>query len=158
AILREEGADLEEAEWLARRTWGSPGRARQFREQGLPQANRQLVEKLLHLTPRDNFQVAEWVRDTADERAESSAERRQALQELLECVAVFYRDAAISAMGYDGEVFNEAYRDQLEQYAAQHDLDTILEAADLTLNALEEIGANANQRLALVNLFTQLAG
>lgn len=157
ALLQEEGASSPEARWLARRTWGSPGRSRRFREDGLPEANNKLVQELLQLGPRDNFRMAEWMREAADDRSSSSEERREALQELVECVSVFYRDAAISRFSNDGDIVNEKFSEQISRYASQRDLDEILECADVALETLKNIGANANQRLALLNLFTRLA-
>ena len=154
--LRAEGTSDEEAWWLARRSWGSPGRARDFSERDLPETNRKLITGLLRLDKRDNFRISDWLRDVADEGAGSSAERRRALQDLLECMAVFYRDAAVLSLDADAEVFNQGMRGDLEKFAGRYPLDRIIECADMTMEALENIGANANQRLILDDLFSRL--
>lgn len=154
--LCEEGMDRDDAWWLARRCWGSPGRARQFSERQMPDTNRKLIKALLRISPRDNFRMTDWVQDLADEHAGSTSERRQALQDLLECMAVLYRDLAVLRLEADVELFNENMRERLAEFAACYALDEIIESADRAMEALENVGRNANQRLALDDLFSTL--
>ena len=81
------------------------------------------------------------------------------LQEFLECMAVFYRDLAAVALAQgEPELFNADLRDELSQCAAHLSLDEIMGRMDRTLEAIERIGANANSRLVLDDLFSQVAG
>lgn len=154
--LCEEGIDRDAAWWLARRCWGSPGRAREFNERQMPDTNRKLIKALLRIGPRDNFRMTDWVQELADEQSGSSAERRLVLQDLLECVAVFYRDLAVLRLEADVELFNENVREELQEFAGRFPLDDIIESADRALQTLENVGRNANQRLALDDLFSTL--
>jgi hypothetical protein len=47
-------------------------------------------------------------------------------------------------------------KEQLQAFSADHDIDGIIDAADKTLQAVERIGANANSRLVLDDLLTQV--
>jgi DNA polymerase-3 subunit delta' len=154
--LRAQGIDGDDAWWLARRCWGSPGRAREFNLREMPAINRKVIKALLRIGPRDNFQMTDWVQKLADDQAGSSAERRDALQDLLECIAVFYRDLAVLRLEVDVEVFNHDMREPLEEFAARFALDEIIESADRAMEALENVGKNANQRLVLDDLFSNL--
>jgi len=157
--LRAPDLSDDDAWWLARRSWGSPGRAHAFRDMGLHQFNQQLAEKLLTLSVEDNFALTDWLCKAIPPSAESSPEARSALQELLECVAVFYRDVAAAAAAPGGaELFNRALKDKISGLAARLPLDAVINCADRTLEAIERLGANANKRLTLDDLFTQLAG
>jgi len=148
----------DDAWWLARRSWGSPGRASAFRDTGLHQFNRQLAERLLAIRMEDNLALTDWLSEATAQSAESRAEVRAALQELLECVAVFYRDlAAEAAAPGKAELFNRALRDQIAGLAARLPLDAIVACAEEALEAIDRLGANANWRLALDDLFTRLA-
>jgi len=157
-MLLEEGMDREDAWWLARRSWGSPGLARALRDMGLPAFNRRLCEHLLSLGAGDEFQLADWLGAEADQAGASRAAARSVLQELLECLAVFYRDLAASALtGQGAELFNRPFEERIRQLASGQSLDSIIESADLVFEAIESIGANANRRLALDDLFVGLA-
>jgi DNA polymerase-3 subunit delta' len=134
--LRGAGLEEEDAEWLARRAWGSPGLADQLAAAGLHGSNRELVRKLGGLRLEQNFALSDWLSAEARRAAaESEMSPRIALEELLECALLYYRDAALAAERPE----------------------PILERADLVLEAIERIGANANRRLALDDLFTRLA-
>ncbi len=134
--LRREGLEEAEALWLARRTRGSPGAARRFAEMGLRQFSEELQERMGRLSLRDNFELSDWLNSMAGEGAGSASEARKALQDLLDCLVVYYCDRALSAG--DG------------------DPDADLDRADLVLETIERVGANANRTLALDHLFTEL--
>ena len=88
----------------------------------------------------------------------SRAAARGVLQDLLECLAVFYRDLAASALaGQGAELFNRPFEERIRRLASRRSLDSIIESADLVFDAIESIGANANRRLALDDLFVGLA-
>lgn len=158
-MLLEEGMDREDAWWLARRSWGSPGLARALRDMGLPAFNRRLCEHLLSLGSGDVFGLADWIGAEADRAGGASrAAARSVLQELLECLAVFYRDVAASALaGQGAELFNRPFEEPIRRLASRRSLDSIIESADLVFEAIESIAANANRRLALDDLFVGLA-
>ena len=137
AELAEGGMVPADARWLARRCWGCPGLARGLADMRLHEFNRELVERLGRLALEDNFELSDWLIGLAREGKKAGPEARDALQELLECVVVYYRDLALEAAGQRAEL-------RMDQ-------------ADLALEALERIGANANRQLALDNLFTALA-
>ncbi len=156
--LRDGGLSDEDAWWLARRSWGSPGRARAFRDVGLHEFNRRLAEELFALDAGRNFRLSDWLCEMAPESPGSRAEARVALQELLECVVVFYRDLAAAAVAPgEVELFNSTLKERFEQFAAGLPLDLIIECAERAIEAIEHIGANANRRLALDDLFSHLA-
>jgi DNA polymerase-3 subunit delta' len=155
--LGEEGAEAEDARWLAWRSWGSYGEAQRFREAGLHELNARLVDELLGLALKDNFRLSDWLGGQARESGESAAEARQTLQELLECVAVFYRDAAAAAVAPDSELFNQGRAEQIRRLAARVPRDRLIQCAEAALAAIDHVGGNANRRLALDHLFTALA-
>lgn len=133
--LLAEGVEPDHAEWLARRSGGSPGAAERFRRMELHLFNDQLVERLAELTVADNFELSAWLDAAAGSGSGSAGEAREILQELIECVAVYYRDSA----------------------AARRTVGASLARAEMALEAIEKIDGNANRRLTLDNLFTQLA-
>ncbi len=138
--LEAEGLGAEDADWLARQSWGSPGAADALREAEVPALNRELIEKLAVLSVEDNFALSDRLNSAADAGGGSATEKRTRLQDLLECVAAFYRDRAAHACE-SGEP-----------------PDAFLRRAELALDAIDWIGANANRTLALDHLFTSLAG
>ncbi len=97
--------------------------------------NDQLVERLSNLTVADNFELSAWLDAAAASGSGSAGEAREILQELIECVALYYRDLTVAG-------------------SAVHDS---LARAEMALEAIEKIDGNANRRLTLDNLFTQLA-
>ncbi len=156
--LRAEGVQQEDAWWLARRSWGSPGLARALGDMALPAFNRELCGRLLKLEPKGAFALTDWLCAEADGAGRSSADARAALQELLECAAVLYRDlAAVAVASGEAEVFNRDLEDTLREFASRRPLDSIIERADRVFETIERIGANANRRLALDDLFVSLA-
>lgn len=155
--LVSEGMIKEDSRWLARRCWGSPGRARDFSGRGMPELNRELCTALARLHIADNFRLSDRVREIGDEIARDRSESRMMLQELLECMATFYRDAAALSLDPEAELFNESLKEELQAFSADHDMEGIIDAADKTLQAVERIGANANSRLVLDDLFTTLS-
>ena len=156
--LRGEGLADEEAWWLARRSWGSPGLARALGDMALPVFNHALCERLLKLEPHDALELTDWLCAEADRAGGSRAGARMVLQELLECAAVFYRDLAASALAQgEGVIFNRGLEAKLRELAERWPLDTIIEGADRVFQAIERIGANANRQVALDDLFVSLA-
>ena len=59
-------------------------------------------------------------------------------------------------MGH-GELFNSDLKEDLAQLASRLSLDDIIDRMDRTLEAIERIGANANSRVVLDDLFSQVA-
>lgn len=157
--LEADGMEPEDARWLARRAWGSPGLAARFHETGLHLFNRELVEKLHGLSAADNFALSDWLSKEAAVSAASGAESRIALQELLECIAVYYRDLALAAAGGGApqDLVNGAAAETIAEAAAGAEPDAFLEPAELVLETIERVGSNAYRRLALDHMFTRLA-
>jgi hypothetical protein len=150
--------DAPDAEWLARRCWGSPGLAALFAEKDLAAVNREILAELAGLGPEDNLRLSDWLNAQATTLGGPGAGAREALQELLECAAGCYRDMALAAAGCDeGLLFNGAAADDVSRAAEGGSPDAFLERADLVLETLERVGANANSRLALDRMFTRLA-
>ncbi len=157
-MLRGEGMDQEDAWWLARRSWGSPGLAVRLREAGLDSFNSELADRLFELAPDDVCALTDWLSQQASRGSGSRPEARVMLQELLECMAVFYRDLAAAALAPGRvELFNKAFQERLEQFAQRQSLDSILDCADRVFQAIERIGTNANSKVALDDLFAGLA-
>jgi hypothetical protein len=122
----------------------------------LHEFNRQLVTELLAFRLDDNFRLSDWLQSAAPRSAESRAEARVVLQDLLECMALFYRDLAAVSLGDDGPLFNEDRRSEIRACAARLSLDQIVDCADCVLETIGHVGANANSRLALDALFSQI--
>ncbi|MGD2174691.1 MAG: DNA polymerase III subunit [Candidatus Brocadiaceae bacterium] len=156
--LTEAGVGPEDARWLALRSWGSPGAAEGFRQRNLHQTNAELVDRLSHLSTRDNFELSDWLNAVAGSGTDSATEARIRLQELLECAALYYRDLALAAARRAAsELLNQAAAAQIRQRAADAELDELLGCGRAVLDAVERIGANANRQLTLDNLFTELS-
>lgn len=153
--LQESGMEARDASWLARRAWGSPGLAERLRSAGLAEFNRQMVERLLHVTTKQNFALSDWFLENAPGAGPAG---RDDLQELLECALAYYRDAALAAASGRAEcdLFNAFAEEQVRGAAAGASPDAFLDRADVVLEAIERVGANANRRLALDDLFTRL--
>jgi len=158
-LLEGEQVAPEEAAWLARRCWGSPGLARLLAEAGLPELNRRLIEELEGLSPADNFRLSEWLNEQAERLGNSRAGAREGLQELLECAALFYRDLAVAAAApqAEAELCNAQAADRLRKRARTAPAELFLDQAELVLRTMDAVAANANRRLALDDMFTRLA-
>ena len=155
--LCSEGVEAADAWWLARRSWGSPGLARTFRDMDLHSVNRELAGKLLALGPDEVYKLTDWLSEQVA-GAGSRARGRAEMQELLECMAVLYRDlAAVAVAPGQAEVFNAALEDQLRQFASRCSVESIIECADRVFEAIERVGVNANQQVALADMLTGLA-
>jgi len=152
------GASADDAWWLARRSWGSPGLSRAFAEMGLAAFNRKLAELLGSVGAEDNFKLTDLVLETVSQGPSSRAGARLLLQDLLECLAVLYRDvAALAVGGGEAELFNRDLPEALRRLAGRCDANDLIDCADRVLEAIEHIGANANQRVVLDDLFAHLA-
>jgi DNA polymerase-3 subunit delta' len=156
--LQRGGLDDPDAQWLARRCWGSPGLAGEFAEKDLAAINRELLSELAGLGLGDNLRLSDWLNARAAALGGPGPGAREALQELLECAAGCYRDMALAAAGCDEALlFNGAAAGEVRRAAEGGSTDEFLERADLVLETLERVGANANSRLALDRMFTRLA-
>lgn len=157
-ILRERDLDADDAWWLARRSWGSPGLANDLGDVGLHAFNNELSEELFTLGPEDICRLTDWLCERARDATGSTAQARALLQEELECIAVFYRDLAVVAIASGQvELFNGAREARLRELASRRCVDSIIECADKVFEAVERVGLNANQQVALDDLFTGLA-
>lgn len=158
AALEAEQMPPAAAHWLARRSWGSPGLAAQYREAGLPEFNGELVEQLRRLSLADNFRLADWLDGQASNDARSATEARKALQRLLECVAVYYRDLTVAAAvpAQEPDLCNAALAEEVRSLVGDATPEEFLARAELVLETIEHVGGNANRQLALDHLFTQL--
>ena len=154
-----EGLGPDDAWWLARQSWGSPGAAEALRAAEVPALNRELVAKLSALSVEDNFALSDWLNAAADSAGSSATDVRLRLQDLLECVAAYYRDLALQASvgAAEAELVNRSAAGEMRSAAAGAAPDEFVRRADMALEAIEWIGANANRRLALDHLFTSLA-
>ena len=156
--LKSRGLSDEQAVWLARRSWGSPGRAEADVEAGLHEFNMEMVERLQSLTLSDNFDLSDWVQKEARDRGESRADTRRVMQELLECAAIYYRDLAVIASAEDEVALNNpGFRSGMPETVSSDRLPELIDKAELVFEAIERIDSNANQQLALDDLFTRLA-
>ncbi len=156
--LREQGLEPEDAWWLARRSWGSPGEAERFLAEGLHRFNRELADRLAQLSEKDNFELSDRLNSRAGEEADSASEARETLQDLLECAALYYRDAALAAAcpRKTDALFNQGARERIVERTSGRSADLFLDQADLVLDGIQKLGANANRTLTLDHLFTEL--
>lgn len=163
--LESAGLEQEKAWWLARRSWGSLGLAQQFDEAKLYDFNQQLLEKLEALTLRDNFALSEWLQQEARTGTESRAQTRALLQEMLECVAMYYRDFAVTAVApEESDVLNPLPASKEHAAGRGRPAGSAInmsrrhvESVEVVLETIERIAGNANERLALDDMFTRLA-
>ena len=156
ARLEADGLGADEARWLARQSWGSPGTAEAMRASEFAGVNRELIARLAVLSVEDNFALSDWLDAAA---GGSGADARIRLQDLLDCVAAYYRDLAVQASVGAGEadLVNRAAAGEIRKAAAGAAPEQFVRRAEQALEAIEWIGANANRRLALDHLFTSLA-
>jgi DNA polymerase-3 subunit delta' len=154
--LVDDGVPPDQAHWLSRRAWGSPGLAERFRRVELYDANRELLRRVAAMRVEDNFDLSDHVNAWADGQAGSAGERREATMDLLECLAVYYRDLAVAAEGGD-DFCNGWFAEALRQAARPADADEFARRADVVLQTMQRVEANANRRLALDDMFTTLA-
>ncbi|NLW50077.1 MAG: DNA polymerase III subunit delta' [Candidatus Brocadiaceae bacterium] len=157
--LTEEGYADDDAHWLAGRCWGAPGLALRSAREGLHERNRELLDRLASAAPEDNLELADWLADLAKEAGAGSA--RDSLQDLLECLAVYYRDLAVLAAAPEDDcplVNRDREGAMRQRAAAAGDADDYLDLADTVVETIEMIGANAQMRLALDRMFTRLCG
>lgn len=151
-----EGMESEDARWLSRRCHGSPGQAERMKELGLPAINKRLLDRLAHLSAKDNFELSDGLSSLARDHGASGGEVRDIIQEILECIVVYYRDLSVAATAGDGELFNAAAAEQLVHAAEGHHPDDFVERAQLVMDTMEAIAANGNISLQLDHLFTEL--
>jgi len=152
------GVQEADAHWLARRSWGSPGLAERLRELKLHQFNRKMLEQLAGMSLEDNFRLSDWLLELAREGRAGGPESRTALQEMLECLALYYRDLAVAAaVGRgDADLCNRHAEEAILARAEGAEPEHFVEQAQLVLETMADIGNNANRRLALDCLFTRL--
>ena len=121
----------------------------------MPDFNAELLEALSELDVSRNFALSDWLQEEAEGRADSRSEQRLVLQQLLECVVIYYRDLAVlAATGDPDRLFNPGLA-ELEQ--GELNVDAPLERAEAALTAIEHVDSNVNEQLALDHLFTRLA-
>jgi DNA polymerase-3 subunit delta' len=154
--LRADGVEPEEAQWLALRSMGSPGAAEAFRREGLYLVNRELTQRLDTLILADNLELSDWLGAAAASAGDSPAAIRTALQDMLESVALYYRDRAAALQASPGSAdllgVPPAGHGGRSDAARRH-----LAAAAVVVEAIERIGANANRQITLDHMFTELA-
>ena len=82
-------------------------------------------------------------------------EQRLVLQQLLECLVIYYRDLAVlAATGDTDRLFNS---ELAGKDAGEMNLDRAIDRTEAALTAIEHVDSNVNEQLALDNLFTWLA-
>ncbi len=157
--LREHGVGADEARWLSRFAWGSPGEAERLRARDIFRLNEKIVAEIADLQLADNFRLSDLLNTLAGEGAGSATEARDRLQDLLECVALYYRDLALRAVATadTGGAENRPEAGHVRGVVRGDAPEQFLRCADAAIEAIERIGSNANRTLTLDNLFTQLA-
>jgi DNA polymerase-3 subunit delta' len=154
--LVEQGLDRQDAAWLARRCWGSPGLAERLADMDLPAVNRRLLTRLARLTPGDNFELSDGLESLARDHGEGATDVRNLIQEILECIVVYYRDMALAAACDQPDLFNQRAAEQVTQQAEGRHPDEFAERAEIVLDTMDAIDHYGNIRLQLDHLFTQL--
>ena len=150
--LEDDGLSPDDAHWLAGRCWGAPGLAEGLARDGLHELNGELIARLGRGHPHDDLALSEWL----SARAAGGGPARVALQEMLEGLAVYYRDQALLAAGAEELVLNRAALDQMRAGVAGAPPEEFLERADMVVETIEMIGGNAQMRLALDRMFARL--
>jgi DNA polymerase-3 subunit delta' len=154
--LAEHGIDRGDALWLARRCWGSPGLAERLADMDLPAVNQRMLKRLARLRPTDNFELSDGVESLARDHGEGATDVRDLIQEVLECIVVYYRDLALAAACEQPDLFNESAAEQIAARAEGGHPDEFADRAELVLETMDAIEQNGNVRLQLDHLFTQL--
>ncbi len=156
--LRVAGVDAGTAQFLARSSGGSMGRAFELASQPkLPEIRRRMLEMLTDLGDLNIVASAGAFRKTADELGGTQAEARTAAEWLLDLAALFYRDVAVLQLGADKkQILNADVLDMLTKEARIRPrgiraiLDTIEEAKGM-LRSNVEIDA------AVLHAFSRMA-
>lgn len=133
------GCAAEEAEWLARFSGGSPARAARARDLGLHEVFTDLSARLDHLQPSDNFALSDCLLERVPGTL-SSAEKRELVIFLLECVLYYYHLRA-------------------SESAAAADLAggwRLTRAADQAIEAIQAVESNVGLTLALDAMWTRI--
>lgn len=139
-MLLADGCGEEEAAWLARFSFGSPGRAVAARRLSLFNFYAELSGALGSITLADNFDLSRMLYDMT-EGSDSARERRLVLVQLLEGVLFYYREQLAAAA--------DASEDA-------NDFSKFLEISDIIMEAIAAIESNANQTLALDAMWTRI--
>jgi DNA polymerase-3 subunit delta' len=157
--LREAGAGSDDARWLARQAWGSPGVAEKLREADFHAVNRKLIDEMLGYELEDNFRLADVLNQIADEDVSSATEGRRKLQDLLECIVAYYRDLAVLAADAEdrAELVNAGAAERLGPRSQVGRPEHFVRLAEVVLDAMDRVDGNANRRLTLDAMFTDLA-
>ena len=156
--LEAQGYEPDDAHWLAGRCWGAPGLAERLGRAGLHELNRELIARLQSASPDDNLSLSDWLAGQA--RGAGGASAREALQDMLECLAVYCRDLALLAAAPQGPhpLVNRGSEPELRERSAGGSAEQFLDHADTVMETIEMVGANAQMRLALDRMFTLLCG
>lgn len=142
SVLEKEGVQPEAAQFLARLSGGSLGRARELSQGDFYETHRWLVERIAAMSPDQNFVLAGEVRRRLGEIAGTRQDEREMLYAQLDGLLLAFRDRLSCASGAG----------ELTQVTA------LQEVIEKTMEASSAIVANANVSLVLENLFFDVAG
>ena len=137
-LISREKASPEGAHFLARLSGGSPGQARKLLEAGYYPVHCELLERVRAMKPEENFDVSELLRSRVKDKKASSQQEREAVCAHLEGLMLGLRDGLGSG-------------------STEADVAGMQRAIGSIMEAHESITANCNIRLALENMFFEVA-
>ena len=150
--------DAATARVLARLSEGSPGRALRYHREGSYATARWLLGELRTMPPAGEFAVAGELLDRAKQQGSRLEDAREGLRPVLALLTLACRDLLLRASGYGAEllVWGDASTDLL---ALGEGLDAprARRLVERTLEARDQLDANANIKLLLENLVLALA-
>jgi hypothetical protein len=122
----------------------------------LPAVNARLLSRLARLRPEDNFELSDGLNTYARDHGNSGGETREILQDVLECIVVYYRDLAVAAACDSAGLLNAGSAEDLRKRAEGRHPDEFVERAEMVMDIMDAIDSNGNVTLQLDHLFTEL--
>jgi DNA polymerase-3 subunit delta' len=147
SLLRENGADEEQARMAAALAGGSLSRAREIAGADRLQMRRTLLERTSRLSCREIFPLLE--------TAEDYARDRETATDAVDMLKLFWRDILLFRAG-SGEIANLDLQPLVRELSERMNTEQILEKLERITLAGQALARNVNPRLALEVLFMDL--
>jgi len=147
SLLRESGADEEQARMAAALAGGSLSRAREIAGADRLQMRRTLLERTSRLSCREIFPLLE--------TAEDYARDRETATDAVDMLKLFWRDILLFRSG-SGEIANLDLQPLVRELSERMNTEQILEKLERITVAGQALARNVNPRLALEVLFMDL--
>jgi DNA polymerase-3 subunit delta' len=156
-LVGQHAMDADAARVLARLSGGSPGRALRYADEGSLDTAVWLLGQLAVARPGAEFVVAADLLDTVRNKGDRLEDAREALRPVLALLALAWRDLLFGASGYPPELL--AWSGDTQQLGPLGEGLTPARArrlVDRTIEARDQLDANANIKLLVENLLLDL--